>query len=180
MAQTATIFLWSIIGAAICGAAGLAAVKSSPETIERIEKIPRNRYIGLIVGWFALLMCVPHAQAVAPDFMLKMLYPLAVIVPIAGFFTVDHAASRAVSGTLILCSYNMIHLAFELDIAGTWFFSVCGWLSGAAGIWCSGLPWTWRDIFRKCAANNNFRKISAGILFFFAAVYLVFCGVAAI
>ena len=177
MPQTISIILWSITGTAICGSAGFIALSASENNIRKIERLTRNRYIGLFLGWLALLMCVPHAQAIAPDFMLKLLLPLALAIPVIGFFAIDHAASRAVSGTLILCAYNMIHLAFELNAHCTWLFAVCGWLAGAYGIWCSGLPWTWRDVFRKCAANKLFKKICAALFFIAGAIFLVFSGV---
>lgn len=165
------------MGALLCTAAGIAVLKTSPENIKKSEQLARNRYIGLIFGWFALLACVPHAAAVAPAFMFKFLYPLALAVPVLGFFFVDYAASRAVSGTLILCAYNLIHLAFDINAPGMSLFAICGWLLGAFAIWCSGLPWTWRDIFRKSAKNPLFRRCTAGALFIFAAIFVIFCGV---
>ena len=178
MSQTFSIILWSITGAAICCASGFAAITAAPENIKKLEQLTRNRYIGLILGWFALIMCVPHAEAVSPAFLLKLLYPLALAVPVIGFFCVDYPASRAVSGTLILCAYNLVHLAFDINVSGMSFFAVCGWISGAYGGWCSGLPWTWRDIFRKCAANAIFRKCTAFVFFFLSAVFIIFCGAA--
>lgn len=177
MIQTFSIILWSLTGAAICLAAGTTAVKTTPENIKKVERLTRNRWIGLFLGWFALLVCVPHAAAVSPAFLIKFLYPIALAVPVIGFFCIDYPASRAVSGTLILCAYNLVHLAFDIKSPGMSFFAVCGWLAGAWGIWCSGLPWTWRDIFRKCAENPLFRCCTAGACFFFAAVFLIFCGV---
>ena len=172
-----SILLWSITGAAICFAAGLTALKAAPENIKKIEQLTRNRYIGLFLGWFALIICVPHAAAVSPAFLLKFLYPLAIAVPVLGFFFIDYPASRAISGTLILSAYNLVHLAFDINAFGMSFFAVCGWIAGFWGIWCSGLPWAWRDMFRKCASNAVFRKIAAGIFFFFALAFITFGGV---
>lgn len=177
MTQTLSILLWSITGFIICLAAGIAAFKSAPENIKQLEKLTRNKYIGLFLGWFALIVCVPHAAAVAPAFLLKFLYPLALAVPVLGFFCVDYACSRAVSGTLILCAYNLVHLSFDINAPGSPLFAVSGWLLGAFAIWCSGLPWTWRDIFRKCANNSFFRKCTAAVLWLFSAVFAVFAGV---
>ena len=178
MTQMLSIILWSAAGLVICLASGLIALKASPENIKQLEKLTRNKYIGLFLGWFALIACVPHAAAVSPAFLLKFLYPLALAVPVLGFFYIDYAASRAVSGTLILCSYNLVHLSFDINAPCAWLFAVCGWLTGAFAIWCSGLPWTWRDIFRACAASRRKRIGFAAAFFVLAAVYLSRTGAA--
>lgn len=176
MTQILSIIIWSIAGFILWLAAGLLAFKASPENIKQLEKLTRNRYIGLFLGWFALLACVPHAAAVSPAFLLKLLYPLALAVPVLGFFCIDYAASRAVSGTLILCAYNLVHLSFDINAPCSWLFAICGWLTGAFAIWCSGLPWTWRDIFRKCAENRLFRCCAAAIFALFSAIFIAFAG----
>lgn len=180
MTDTVSIIIWSFLGSLICAAAGFAAFKSAPENIAKLEKLTRNRYIGLVFGWFALFVCVPHAGAVAPGFLLPFLYPLAVITPILGFFFVDYPASRAVSGTLILCAYYLIHLAFDHKVTATALFAVCGWSIGAFAVWCSGMPWVWRDIFRRCSKNKRFRLATAIIFWLSAAVFASFAGAALI
>jgi hypothetical protein len=166
------------MGSAIYAAAGVFALKADSRTLPVLEKLTRNPVIGLFFGWFALLCCVPHAAAVSPGFLLKFLYPLAFIVPIIGYFKVDYPASRAVSGTLILCAYNLIHLAFDDALAATPLYAAAGWLSGAFAIWCSGLPWTWRDIARACAKSRRKRIGFAVVFFIFSLIYLSRPGVA--
>ena len=178
MTHFVQIVLWSLMGAAIYSAAAVFALKSDSTTLDRLEKLTRNPVIGLLFGWFALLCCVPHAEAVSPGFLLKFLYPLAIIVPIIGYFKVDYPASRAISGTLILCAYNLIHLSFDDALAATPLYAACGWVSGAFAIWCSGLPWTWRDIARACAANRKKRIAFAAVFSVFALIYLSRLGVA--
>ena len=178
MTEFMQIILWSLMGAAIYAAVGFLVLKSGSDRLEKLEKLTRNPVIGLLFGWSALLFCVPHAAAVSPDFLQKFLYPLAIIVPIIGCFKVDYPASRAVSGTLILCAYNLIHLAFDNNLAATPLYAVAGWLSGAFAIWCSGLPWTWRDIFRICASSRRKRAIFAVIFFILSIIYISRTGVA--
>ena len=172
------IILWSIAGAAIYAIAGFLVLSANAERLPKLEKLTRNPLTGLLLGWFALLFCVPHAAAVSPGFLLKFLYPLAVIVPIIGYFKVDYPASRAVSGTLILCAYNLIHLAFDDALAATALYAVTGWISGAFAVWCSGLPWTWRDIFRASSADKRKRIGFAVIFFAFSLIYLSRIGAA--
>jgi hypothetical protein len=160
------------MGSAIYAAAGVFALKADSRTLPGLEKLTRNPVIGLLFGWFVLFCCVPHAAAVSPGFLLKFLYPLAFIVPIIGYFKVDYPASRAVSGTLILCAYNLIHLAFDDALAATPLYAAAGWLSGAFAIWCSGLPWTWRDIARACAKSRRKRTGFAVVFFIFSLIYL--------
>ena len=178
MSHLLQIILWSLTGAAIYALAGCLVLSADAERLPKLEKLTRNPLAGLLVGWFALLVCVPHAAAVSPGFLLKFLYPLAIIVPVIGYFKVDYPASRAVSGTLILCAYNLIHLAFDDALGSTALYAVAGWISGGFAIWCSGLPWTWRDIFRACAASRRKRIGFAAAFFVLAAVYLSRTGAA--
>ena len=171
------MLLWSSIGTLLYAVSGVCVLKCRTDRVKFFEKLTRNPLIGLLLGWFALAVCVPHAAAVAPAFMHKMLYPLAVAIPLLGFKYVDYAAARAVSGTVILCAYNLVHLTFDAALPAAPFFAVCGWISGAFGIWCSGLPWAWRDIFRKCSCNDNLRYCTAGALFFFSLVFALSAGV---
>ena len=168
--------LWSLTGASLYTAAAVCVLKCNDADKTRFEKLTRNRLTGLLLGWFALLMCVPHAAAVAPAFMLKLLYPLAIAVPVLGYRYVDYPAARAVSGVLILCAYNLVHLSFDAKLSAAPFFAVCGWITGAFAIWCSGLPWTWRDIFRKCCDSRKFRFIWAVLFIFSALVFALFGG----
>ncbi len=172
------IILWSLAGAIIYATAGFLVLSANAVRLPELEKLTRNKLTGLLLGWFALLVCVPHAAAVSPGFLLKFLYPLAIIVPVIGYFKVDYPASRAVSGTLILCAYNLIHLAFDDALYATALYAAAGWISGAFAIWCSGLPWTWRDIFRACAASRRKRTGFAIAFFILAAIYISRIGAA--
>ena len=116
MTETALYRLWMLPGAAFLIASGAVFLCINGQNLPRFEKIPRNRYFGLLTGWFALAWCIPHAQAVAPSFLLPFMWPLAVIVPIASFFCLDYMTSRAVGGIFIILAYEALHRSFNLDL----------------------------------------------------------------
>lgn len=143
---------------------------SSKERLPRFEKLPRNKWIGLFGGWIALALCVPHAAVVAPAFLIPWLWPIVVIVPVLGFFSVDYPCARALGGLLILLGYYMVHFTFEFRTPGAPLLAVAGWLAGIAGIWISGKPCAMRDCLRLCAVRKEFRW---GFAVFWAAEALL-------
>ena len=134
-----------------------------PERVGKFEQLARNRWIGLVGGWIALALCVPHAVVVSPQFLIPFLWPLAVTVPLLGFFFVDYPAARAVGGGLILLGYSLVHFSFDLRTPGFPGIVVLGWLTGIAGIWISGKPCSMRDYFRLAARKKWFRGVCTGL-----------------
>lgn len=153
--------------------AGVWTVRLRPEMVEKVEKYPRNRLWGMILGWWALIWCVPHAAAVSPGFLLPWLWPLALAVPVACYFFLDYLLARAVGGLMILSAYFLVHATFEHHAPGAAIAAVTGWMWGLAGIWISGKPAALRDWIRRCCANGGFRKISAGLMMLFGAVIFI-------
>ena len=134
-----------------------------PEKVEKFERLARNKYVGLFGGWLALALCVPHAVVVSPGFLIPFLWPIALVVPVLGFFFVDYPAARAVGGLLILLGYSLIHYTFDFRTPGFPYFAFLGWLTGIAGIWISGKPCAMRDYFRLCAGKVWFRYLGTAL-----------------
>lgn len=179
MTETALYRLWMLPGAAFLIASGAVFLCINGQNLPRFEKIPRNRYFGLLTGWFALAWCIPHAQAVAPSFLLPFMWPLAVIVPIAGFFCLDYMTSRAVGGIFIILAYEALHRSFNLDLPLAGVIAITSWLLGACGIWISGIPHHLRDAIRQAGTKKKWKYIygisliAAGILFAISGVCLI-------
>ncbi len=150
-------------------AAGLTLAAGS-KNASALERLARNKWIGLFGGWIALAICVPHAVVVSPQFLLPLLWPMAVIVPVLGFFFVDYPAARAVGGLLILSGYSLVHYTFDFHTPGAPAFAVLGWLTGIAGIWISGKPCAMRDYFRLVSGRRSYRFI-CGALWSVAALF---------
>lgn len=156
----------------ILAAAGCLTFLALPGKEKSFEALSRNRWIGLAGGWIALALCVPHAVVVTPQFLMPFLWPIAIAVPILGFFFVDHPAARAVGGLLILLGYYLVHFTFEFRTPGFPAFAFLGWLIGIAGIWISGKPCAMRDYFRLAAKKKWFRLL-CGILWCCGALMTV-------
>jgi len=136
--------------------------RSSPENLPRRESLPRRKLPGMLIGWAALFLCVPHAAVVSPGFLVPLLWPLAVAVPVLGYFFVDYPLARALGGIAILGSYYFIHKSFELHTPFSGVLTVLAMLFGVAGIWVSGKPCALRDWIRLCARSGFWRRASAG------------------
>lgn len=133
----------------------------SPKNLPFFEGWPRLRLPGMVIGWAALAVCVPHAEAVSPNFLVPLLWPLALAVPILGCLFVDYPLARAIGGISILGAYSFIHKSFEWHTPLLGALVVPAWLFGIAGIWVSGRPCTLRDWIRLCARSNSWRSFSA-------------------
>ena len=165
-----TKIVFAVIAAALT-AFGIYLLTTDAQNLAGREKFARIRWSAFFPGLPVLLWCVPHAEVVAPDFLLPFLYPIAIIVPIASFFVLDYINARVISGCAIIAAYEIIHRSFDLALPLAPALAVFGWLLGFFGIWCSGIPHHFRDIFRLAARSKKLR-ITASIFFFAGAALL--------
>ena len=121
------------------------------------EKLCRNNPAGLILSLPCALLCVPLAIPVSPDFLVIMLYPLAVILPVLCYFYIDFYAARGLAFFLILWAYDTVHAAFEIHIPGAAAVTITALLWGSAGIWLAAKPAALRDLFRKVSVDKKWK-----------------------
>ena len=169
-------------GIFLTGAVAWLTVTVSPENISRCEKLCRNRVAGLLIALPCTLACVPLAIPVSPGFLLNLLYPAAVGLPVLCYFYIDYYAARSFAFFLILLAYDIVHGAFELHTPGTPVVTVAALLTGITGIWISAKPCTLRDIFRKSAGSkiwkySSFAAAAAMVLLSLYMLIMVVSGV---
>lgn len=157
------------IGAALCGYLAYLLWSVTPENLPRREAWTRSRVRGLVLGYVVLVSCVPYAQVVAPNFLLPLLWPLAIVMPPVCACYVDYPNARAVSGSLILLAYLVVHYGFDMELPGAPALTVLAWVVGIYGIVLSAQPWRLRDEFR---AGRRRRRVEAGFLALFALILL--------
>ena len=162
-----------VIAAAIAAALGTLLWASTPERLPRLEPLPRNRVAGLLLGYIALVMCVPHAEVVAPDFLVPFLWPIALVAPWICVFYVDNPTARAVGGLMILFAYEVVHRTFECRFCCAPLLAVAAWGFGIAGIWLSGYPSSMRDALRLAARRRSFRFAAAGVFWALTLLFAV-------
>ena len=161
-------------GAVIFTALGCGFFIASEKTIPLLEKLCRNKIIGLIIALPALISCIPHAQIVAPGILQNqaVLWFLALAIPVLSYFYIDSYAARAIGGAIIILAYDLIHIAYEEAFTGAALFTVAAWIFGFAGIWISGKPCALRDWFRLAARNRNFKALATAVSIFCAVLFL--------
>lgn len=135
----------------------------NPKTLPYFEKLPRNRYLGIVIGWVAMFGCIPHAAAVAPAMILPYLTPIAVITPVLCFFFVDYLFSRAVGGSFILIAYYFLHASFNIHYPFMPLLAVFCWLLGILGMWISAKPHIMREYLRNAARTPAFKFTAAAV-----------------
>ena len=173
MSEITLYRLWILPGAAALLAAGIFFLHLNEKNIKKMESLPRNRVFGMVAGWFALIWCIPHAQAVAPGFLLPFMWPLALAVPVVSFFCLDHMTARAVGGLAIILAYEALHRSFDLALPLAPLIAVLSWLLGACGIWISGIPYHLRDAMRLAAGKTAMRLLFGLSLIACALIFAV-------
>ena len=153
------------LGALLCGYLAYLLWSTTPENLRRREAWTRNRVWGLVLGYAVLLSCVPYAEVVSPNFLLPLLWPLAIVMPPVCAYYVDYPNARAVGGALILLAYLTVHYAFDMELPGAPALTVWAWIVGIVGIVLSAQPCRLRDEFR---AGKIRRRVEAGVLAVFA------------
>ena len=152
----------AVLSAGVYTAAAVMFLRTVPENVPSRETWCRSRWTGLLLTLPAALRCVPLAFPVSPDFLLPLLWPLAVVLPVLCFFWIDAYAARGLAFWLIVAAYGQIHTAFDLDMPGTAAVAAVGWLAGIAGIWISAKPYLLRDLFRAAAVRRSVCYAVAG------------------
>ena len=105
---------WNIFRAALILAAFLEAgsavwlFRLNPAKQEQTDRLPRNKKAGIVLGFLALLWCVPHAEPIVFNWMLPWLYPAVILFTVLSWFFLDYLFSRAVGGLLILGTYYFV------------------------------------------------------------------------
>ena len=161
-------------GTAIFLLLATAFALASEKRITKVEKLTRNRVLGLLIALPALISCIPHAQIVAPGILQNplILWFLALAIPVLSYFYIDFYTARAIGGAMIILAYDVIHVAYEETLCGAAVLTVAAWLFGFAGIWMSGKPCALRDWFRLASMNKKFRFAAAVISLVCAGVFV--------
>ncbi len=154
-------------------AAAVWIFRRKAENTPQTDRIPRAKIPGIVLGFLALLWCVPHARPIVFDWMLPMLYPMVIGLTILSWFFLDYLFSRALGGLMILCAYYFVHGAWEFHTPGTAGLSILYWLLGIAGIAFSGKPCWMRDFLRSCCRSPKIRTAAGISLAVLSAVTLL-------
>lgn len=149
--------LEAVFSAFVYAVAAMLFLRTTPETLPQREKLCRNRIVGVCLATPATLLCVPLAIPVCPGFLLPLLWPLAVILPVLCYFYIDFYAARSLALWMIVSAYGMIHTAFDHGLAGLQIITIAAWIAGIAGIWISAKPYLLRNYFRSAAEKRFFR-----------------------
>ena len=165
-----------IIAAVIAAVIGIWCQRMNPASLVFWEKFPRNRTAGTIIGFLALLWCVPHAAPIVWDWMQGWLYPLVFICTILGCLFLDYLFSRALGGILILSAIYFLHESFTFHTPAAWILAIICWIVGIAGLFLSAKPYLLRD-FIRLIAGSRFWRTAATVFFMFFAVYTLIVGI---
>lgn len=179
MLLSESIFPWSLILLSLFSGAAAFIVSRKEFFISfELEKLPRNRILGIALGIFVLLWCASEAEPLVSDSMQKYLLPAALLCSWLGYMLLDFLFARALGGFLILLAHYYLLESFALDMPLSPIFSVFCFIMGTFGIVISGKPYFLRDIIRKLYSSVGWRTFGVSILGMFSicfALFGIFC-----
>lgn len=145
-------------------------LKVKPENVDKMERLPRWKVPGIILGTVVLAWCIPHAMPILPETFHKLLFPFMIAVVIASWCVLDHLFARALGGYMILTAHLFLRDSYGYEeLSNPWFATIC-LIYGTFGIFLCGLPYRLRDIVRL-ELNPKFRWIFP---VFFGILFLAF------
>ena len=141
-------------------------IQKSPE---KAEKLPRKVLPGLIVATVDLAWCIPHSKPIAPDFLINLLIPIAILALWLSYRFLDYLFARAIGGLFILSAHFFLYSSFTFHAPAKPFFSLLCYILGLTGIFFCGKPYLMRDLIRKILGDTLWR-IAISLLFLIFAI----------
>lgn len=161
------------IAAAIALAAAavfILTVRRDPATFRRIERLPRERVSGTILGAIALLWCIPNIRPIfMPDSPFQnLVLPLILLAIVLAALFLNYLFARAVAAILILGAHAVLKMGYPANLPGYPVLAALVLVAGVIGIVLSAKPYWLRDWFRLSFRNSAVRWCSA-------AYFLLLC-----
>lgn len=168
------IFIAGLCGMGVAGtASAIFMLRLNSDNIVHHEKIARLRHIGAIIGFICLLWCVPNAKPIVWNWMLPLLYPVAIFLAIIAWLFLDYLFARAIGGLSILTSYWFLHDAFTFHSVWSPLFAIFCWIIGITGLFFSAKPYLFRDMLRKIAKQKLWKTVITSYLISFALFSII-------
>ncbi len=155
----AAVFVLGSLAFAFCAA---ALWRTDEQHLAAAEKFLRLRKTGAILGGVALAWCVPQIQAVAWNFLIPWLWPLAAAAILGAYFYLDNLMARAIAGLLIMGAYTFLAFSFASRLGTGLSGALAAWGWGSVGILIAAKPCWLRDFLRLGARRSVWRRIAAG------------------
>jgi len=164
-----------LIAAAVSLAAAavfVLTVRRDPATFRLIERLPRERIAGTVLGAVALLWCVPNIRPIfMPDSPFQnFILPLIVLAIVLSALFLNYLFARAAAAILILGAHAVLKMGYPANPPGYPVLAALVLVAGIIGIVLSAKPYWLRDWFRLSFRNSAVRWSSA-------AYFLLLCAV---
>ncbi len=145
-------------------AAGLAAGWLIPRFPEAWRKVPRDRYVGLLIGIFCVVQSLRMVNLLLEGSLEPLrhwLIPLGLFICLGAFFYLEYLFTRALGGFLLLMSNQVMHSAFVEHVPQRWFIAISCYLLGIVGIILITSPFRFRDLLRRIPDSSTWRWATA-------------------
>lgn len=149
----------------LLAAVGVLALLPARQDLWRV--IPRDRQVGIILGAGCLIWSVMLVSPLLEGPLARLqifLWPLAIAIGIASYFSLDYLFTRALGGFLILMANQVMHDAFVSQASMRWLLALCCYILGISGILMISSPFRFRDLLHKATETAAWRRGLASFL----------------
>ena len=144
---------------------------------ELYQKLPRERYIGTVIGFIALYWSARLAEPLLEGPLEKyrvVLNPVIIAVTIAGFFYLKYVFTRAFYGFLLLVVTHSMQLAMAENVPMRWVYSVICYAIGILCMYFIANPNRFRDVLQLMGESKKYRTISLSICTSMGLISIIF------
>ena len=157
-----------LMGVALLGAA-IAIWHFLPKREELCTKLPRERYLGIVIGFGCLFWSASLAYPLLEGGMAKFrsyLPFLVIALTVASFLYLEYLFTRALGAFLLLASRFLLTEAFVANLAlpMRFTYSVVCYLMAILGMILIAYPWRFRDYLKRLNNEKKQRQICCTIL----------------
>lgn len=125
------------------------------------ERLTRNRNLALPLVFCALLWCIPHAKAVAWDWLAPWMFGLVILFTILSYVYMEYLPARALGGIFILYGCYVAQESYAWHTPGAGWLMILTWTIAIVGMFIAAKPHLLRDYFRKVVSEDRYRFIGA-------------------
>ena len=150
-------FLTFLIGAAAL-AGGLLFTLDNPARLPAFRRLPRARLAGLVVGVVCLVWSAWEGCLMLEGGLARLHPVVWLLVPVTAilcWFHLDYLFARSLGGLLVFVVNALLHESFVHDTPVRWLYAVVALLWGLVGLFLLGVPWRWRQLLERAAADRR-------------------------
>ena len=158
----------SLIWGLVLITTAISCLKFLPKNNKLWRIIPRERIIGVALGFICLIFSAYHTYPLLEGNLVSFrnfLPVVVIIITVLSFRYLDYLFTRSLGGMMLLLNNWLVHEAFNNQITTRPLFSLTCYLIAICGFVMIASPYRFRDLLEKMTTCSRWRLIVASLLF---------------